>query len=117
MDPSEYFAGSPLGLAVHHRLLAVLGPYRVQVRSSRSQVAYRRRRAFAWLWFAGRYLAHPSAELVLSVALGRHDPSPRFKEVAHPSRAHWFHHLEVGSAEDLDEEVAGWLREAAERAG
>jgi hypothetical protein len=51
------------------------------------------------------------------VALGRHDPSPRFKEVAHPSWSHWIHHLEVRSAEDLDDEVAVWLREAAERAG
>jgi hypothetical protein len=117
VEPSEYFAGSPLGLAVHERVLAVLVPFDVQVRTSRSQVAYRRRRGFAWLWLPGRYLARPSAELVLSLALGRHDPSPRFKEVVHPSRAHWIHHLEVRTAADLDDEVAGWLREAAARAG
>jgi len=27
------------------------------------------------------------------------------------------HHLEVAGPDDIDDEVAGWLREAAERAG
>jgi len=27
------------------------------------------------------------------------------------------HHLEIQNLEDLDDEVAGWLREAADRAG
>jgi hypothetical protein len=118
MDLSDYFAGSPLGLAVHDRVVAALAPFPdVDVRVGRSQVAYRRRRGFAWLWLPGRYLTHPAAELVLSVALGRFHPSPRFKEVVHPARAHWIHHLELSTVADVDEEVAGWLREAAARAG
>jgi len=63
------------------------------------------------------YLANPNAEVVLSIALGRHDDSPRFKEVAHPSPKHWIHHLEVGDIDEVDNEVAAWLIEAAERAG
>ena len=54
---------------------------------------------------------------MLSVALGRLDGSPRWKEVAHPAAAHWMHHLEIHRAADVDAEVEGWLREAAERAG
>jgi hypothetical protein len=54
--------------------------------------------------------------VVLSIALGRRDDSPRWKEVAHPSPKHWIHHLEVRDLADIDDEVAGWLREAAERA-
>jgi hypothetical protein len=53
---------------------------------------------------------------VLSIALGRHDPSTRFKQVVHPAPAHWMHHLELHDADEVDDEVAGWLREAAERA-
>lgn len=86
------------------------------IRVTRSQAAFRRRRGFAYLWLPGRYLRRPSAEVVLSVALRRRDPSPRWKEVAHPARAHWMHHL-VHDPADIDSEVAGWLREAAERAG
>jgi hypothetical protein len=57
------------------------------------------------------------ADVVLSFALERRDPSPRFKEVAHPSPKHWMHHLEIHDVEDVDDEVVGWLRGAAERAG
>jgi hypothetical protein len=56
------------------------------------------------------------APAVLTVALGRHDPSPRWKEVVHPSPQHWVHHLEVRSVDELDAEVAAWLREAWARA-
>ena len=37
--------------------------------------------------------------------------------LAHSAPAHWIHHLEIGSLSDLDDEVAGWLHEAADRAG
>jgi hypothetical protein len=54
--------------------------------------------------------------VVLSVALGRRDASPRFKEVVQPSPTHWMHHLEVDGPDDIDDEVVAWLAEAAERA-
>jgi hypothetical protein len=114
----DFFAGCPLGRAVFDRVAALLGDDGgCSVSVSKSQVSFRRRRAFAWLWRPGRWLARPGADVVLSVSLGRHDPSPRFKEVVHPARAHWMHHLEVGDLAEVDDEVAGWLREAADRAG
>ncbi len=90
-------------------------PY--EVRTSRSQVAFRRRRGFASLWLPGRYLSRPGAEVVLSIALDRPLGSERFKEVAHPAASVWMHHLEVHAPEDLDDEVQGWLRDAALAAG
>ena len=89
----------------------------IEVRVSRSQVAFWRKRGFAYLWMPGQYLKHPGAEVVLSIALGRLDGSDRFKEVAHPTPRHWIHHLEIRDLADLDDEVAGWLHEAAARAG
>ncbi|WP_236828388.1 MULTISPECIES: DUF5655 domain-containing protein [unclassified Blastococcus] len=113
----EHFAGSPLGLAVLGRVrevVATLGG--AEERASRTQVAFRRRRGFAYLWLPGRYVRHPSAEVVLSLVLGREDPSPRFLEVAHPAPAHWVHHLGLARATDVDDEVVTWLAEAAARA-
>jgi hypothetical protein len=118
MQPEDLFAGHPHTLAVHQKVRSVLedlGP--VQVRTSKSQVAFRRRRGFAYVWRPGQYLGDRGAEAVLSIVLDRHDPSPRFKEVTHPAPAHWMHHLEVGDPSEIDEEVAAWLAEAAERAG
>jgi hypothetical protein len=74
------------------------GGGRRQIRTTKSQVAFRRRRGFAYLWLPSRYLA------------------PLAAEVVHPSPAHSVHHLEVTDVAQIDAEVAGWLREAAERA-
>lgn len=118
MGPEEFFAGHPVALAVYFRVRSVLeqlGP--VDIRTTKSQVAFRRVRGFAYLWVPGQYLAKPAADVVLSFALGRHDPSLRLKEVVHPSPRHWMHHLEINDADDIDDEVVGWLREAAERSG
>lgn len=114
----EFLAGHPLGLAALawvRRELAAAGPFEERV--GRSQVAFRRRRGFAWLWLPGQYLAHPQADVVLSLGLGREVSSTRFKEVVQPSRGQWMHHLELHAETDLDDEVAGWLREAHARAG
>jgi hypothetical protein len=116
--PEAFFAAHPLGIATLRRVRdALTGIDGVAVRVSKSQVVFRRRRGFAYLWLPGQYLAKPAAEVVLSIALGREDRSPRWKEVAHPAAAHWMHHLEIGSIDDLDDEVGRLVREAAERAG
>jgi Domain of unknown function (DUF5655) len=117
MTPDEHFAGHPLALAVFDAVRALVeGMGGGEIRTTKSQVTFRRRRSFAYLWLPGRYLAHPAADVVLSVGLGWHDLSPRWKEVMHPSPAHWMHHLEVTDVAQVDAEVAGWLWEAAERA-
>jgi hypothetical protein len=112
-----FFSESPVGLAAHDRVVRVLdnlGQYGTRV--SRSQVAFRRRRGFAYLWLPRRYLGR-GAEVVLSVALDRELPSARWKEVVQPASGRWMHHLEVNAAAEVDEEVAIWLAEAYRAAG
>lgn len=118
MEPESLLAGHPVAEATYRIVraqLEALGP--VTVRTTKSQVAFWRRHGFAYLWLPGQYLRHPGAEVVLAIALGRHDPSNRFKQVSHPSPGQWMHHLEVHAVDELDAEVAGWLTEAAARAG
>lgn len=116
--PLEVFLdGHDRAREVHEAVAEILSEFGpVEARATRSQLAYRRRRAFAWLWLPGTWLARPPDDVVLTIALGRHDPSPRFKEVAHPTPRHWVHHLEVRGPGDLDDDVAAWLREAYDRA-
>ncbi|HEX5949559.1 MAG TPA: DUF5655 domain-containing protein [Actinomycetota bacterium] len=121
MRPEELFDGHPQAREVVDRVRSVLaampGTRPVEVRTTKSQVAFRRSRGFAFVWRPGQYLRGPASEVVLSIALGRRDTSPRFKEVVHPSPAVWMHHLELESPDDVDDEVVGWLREAADAAG
>jgi hypothetical protein len=117
MSPREFFAGSAAGLAIFeavHRMVTAFGE--VDVRVTKSQIALRRRRAFAYVWRPGQYVSS-DVPAVLSIPLSRKLRSDRFKEIAHPSPKVWMHHLEVGSAVDLDDEVRGWLRSAFDAAG
>ncbi|MBN1372764.1 MAG: hypothetical protein JW987_12560 [Anaerolineaceae bacterium] len=84
---------------------------------SKSQVAFRRKKAFAWAWVPGRYLLGKVAPLVLSVSMPQRDASPRWKEVVQPAPGRFMHHLELYKLEDLDEQVIEWLRSAWNWAG
>lgn len=91
----------------------VLGETDVSV--TRSQVAFRRRTGFAYVWRPAQYLDR-GAPLVLTIGLRRRDTSARWKEVAEPHPGRFTHHLELYSEADIDDEVRGWLREAWETA-
>ena len=114
--PEEVFRDSPAGLqlceAVHG---AIMNAVPATVRTTSSQVAFRNRRGFAYVWNPRRHL-RTGVPAVLSIALSRRIDSPRFKEVVQPSRGVWMHHLELNTAGDVDAEVAGWLREAFDAA-
>jgi predicted transport protein len=90
----------------------------VTVQFTKSQVAFRRKRAFAWAWIPAQYLKRRGlAPLVLSLSLPYRDPSSRWKEVIEPSSGKFMHHLELWDPVDLDAEVKAWLRKAWEEAG
>ena len=111
-DVDGFFADSrerALFDAVHS---AVVDLGEVEVRVSRSQIAFRRRHPFAWVWRPGRYLRGDVAPLVLTIGLRRRDASPRWKEVVEPRPGRFTHHLELRSPNDVDAEVRGWLAEA-----
>ena len=112
----EFFAPDPKAISIYRaiarRVLALPG---VELRVTKSQVAFRARRGFAYAWAPGRYVAS-HVPLVLTIALPEPLQSDRFKEVAHPSASVWMHHLELRLVKDVDRDVIGWLRRAYEHA-
>ena len=114
--PEAFFEGSPAGLEIFKTVVGVakdLG--QINVRVTKSQIALRRRRGFAYVWRPGQYIKS-EVPAVLSIALPRHLSSSRFKEVVHPSAAVWMHHLELRKGGDVDDEVRSWMQEAYEAA-
>ncbi len=93
--------------------VAAIGEADVQV--TKSQIAFRRRRGFAYVWRPGQYVTS-DVPAVLSIALSREVSSHRFKSVAHPSTKVWMHHIELHRATQIDDEVRRWLAEAYEDA-
>lgn len=97
-----------------------IGP--AEVRVTKSQVAFRRKTGFAYVWMPAQYLGdggagEKRAPLVLTVGLRRRDTSARWKQVVEPAPGRFTHHLELRSPDEIDDEVVNWLREAWEAAG
>jgi hypothetical protein len=114
----EFFCAYPASRPIFDALqemLAATGP--CEMRITKSQVSFRRRKAFAWAWIPARYLHGETAPLVLSLSLPGRDPSPRWKEVVEPYPGRLMHHLELFTLEALDEEVRTWLTTAWMNAG
>lgn len=111
VTPDELFAGFPKTLAIYRSVqdaVATIGDATIRV--TKSQVAFRRRRGFAYVWRPGQYI-NSEVPAVLSTALPHEEASDRFKEVVHPSANIWMHHIELHGATEVDHQVAAWLAE------
>lgn len=115
----QYFQGrDPLARTLFDAVVeAVQSVGDADIRVTKSQIAFRRQRSFAWTWLPGQYLSGAVAPLVLTIDLDRFDTSRRWKEVAEPTLNHFMHHLELRRPDDLDAGVLDCLREAWAKAG
>lgn len=114
----QFFSGFPEAWAIFTTLrqaIEAIGP--VELRVSKSQVAFSRRRVVALAWRPGQNLPGKHAPLVLTVALRRRDSSSRWKQIVEPSPGRFTHHLELFSSKEIDDQVRSWLIEAWQQAG
>jgi hypothetical protein len=117
MTLDEFFSGREESRRIFDTLRAAidaLGP--ADLRVTKSQVAFRRSRSFAWAWVPDRYLRGGHAPLVLTLSFAQRDNSQRWKQIVEPAPGRFTHHLELHAASEIDDEVRRWLREAWEAA-
>jgi hypothetical protein len=117
MTLDEFFSGREESRRIFDTLRAAidaLGP--AEVRVTKSQVAFRRSKAFAWAWVPDRYLRGRHAPLVLTLSFAQRDDSRRWKEIVEPAPGRFTHHLELHTEIEIDEEVRCWLQKAWEAA-
>ena len=115
--PEQLFDGYTDSLAICRGVEQALSHFdEVRVKVTKSQVAFRRRKAFAFLWRPGQYISS-GVPAVLSIALPCEVQSRRLKEVAHPAPKVWMHHLELRDVNEVDEQVCDWLAAAYDAAG
>lgn len=116
LTPEVFFGESLIGLQIFEaiqRTVDAIGESTIRV--TKSQIAFRRRKGFAYVWRPGQYVKN-DAPAVLSIALGREVTSDRIKSVAHPHPTVWMHHLELRDPGEVDEDVRELLCEAHRRA-
>jgi hypothetical protein len=89
----------------------------VKVVASKSQVSFRDRRAFAWVWLPQRYTKNrPPESVTLTISLDHEVADERVAEAVQAKPGRWTHHIVIERAKDFDATVKRWLREAHDQA-
>lgn len=113
------FEGDPSGIALFGLVRDVVesfGP--IALRVTRTQVAFARRRQFAWAWRPNRWTRkRPEHSVVVSFGLAERIVDGRIVEATESAPGRWMHHVLLVASADLDEDVRAWLRRAYDEAG
>ena len=116
-DELLFFNQKPQALPIYHRLKQQLVQRipGMTVRVSKTQIGFFNRRGFACVSFTPCRKAkdRPPVWLTVTFGLAEQTCSPRIDAATQPDPGRWTHHVMVGSAEELDDELLGWLQEAA----
>ena len=117
LDEMMFFDRHPAALPLYEKLkgaiVTEIPEARIEVR--KTQISFFKKHMFAAASFAPVRKAKDRPEPFLTVTFGlryRAD-SPRIDAAAEPYPGRWTNHVMIGSAEEVDAELMGWIREAA----
>lgn len=88
----------------------------VKIKVSKTQISFSNKRGFAFVSFnpCRRAKERPGIWMTISFGLRYRKDSPRVDVATEPYPNRWTHHMMVGSVEEINDELMGWIREAAE---
>ena len=88
----------------------------VKIKVSKTQISFSNKRGFAFVSFnpCRRAKERPEVWMTVTFGLSYRKDSPRIDVATEPYPNRWTHHIMVGSEEEIDAELMGWIREAAE---
>jgi hypothetical protein len=86
------------------------------IKVSKTQISFSNKRGFAFVSFhpCRRSKERPNVWMTVTFGLSYQKDSPRIDAATEPYPNRWTHHVMVGSEEEIDIELMGWIREAAE---
>ena len=88
----------------------------VKIKVSKTQISFSNKRSFTFVSFnpCRRAKERPNVWMTVTFGLSYRKDSPRIDVVTEPYPNRWTHHVMVGSEEEIDDELMGWIYEAAE---
>lgn len=88
----------------------------VNIKVAKTQITFAGRRGFAFVSFnpSRKAKERPAAWMTVSFGLGYRRESPRIDVATQAYPGRWTHHVMVGTPGEIDEELLGWIQEAAE---
>lgn len=87
----------------------------VKIKAAKTQITFANRRGFAFVSFnpCRRAKDRPAVWMTVTFGLGCRKASPRIDAATEPYPGRWTHHVMVGTPDEIDEELLGWILEAA----
>lgn len=113
MTPDDLFGHDAAAKRIFAAIARAVVPLdQTTMKTTKSQVAFHRRRNFALVWAPRQYLSAEAAPIVLSMSFPAKDKSPRWKDVTKVGKGRYTHHLELWYVKDVDRQVTNWLKSA-----
>ena len=87
----------------------------VKIKVAKTQITFAKRYGFAFVSFNPCRSAknRPAVWVTVTFGLGYRKESPRIDVATQPYPGRWTHHVMVGTPDEIDEELLGWIQEAA----
>jgi len=116
-DVLFFFEKDPAALelyeAFERTVLALVPDTGVKVQ--KTQITFTNPRVFAAVSFlpARKKALRPDHYITVTLGLPRRLDSPRVDVVSEPYPGRWTHHFLIAARDEFDDEMSGWIREAA----
>lgn len=103
----------PLYEALEERILAELRDVKIKVQ--KTQITFSNKRNFAFVSFLPVRKAGERPDIFIAVTFGLsyRKESPRIDAATEPYPNRWTHHMLISRTEEIDDELMGWIEEAA----
>lgn len=87
----------------------------VEIKVQKTQIAFSNKHNFAFVSFlpVRKKKERPEVYIVVTFGLGYCVESPRIDAAVEPYPGRWTHHVLISAVEEFDEELMGWVKEAA----
>ena len=111
---NEKTAALPLYEAFARRLLAEID--NVTIKVQKTQISFSNRHNFAFASFlpVRKAMERPETYITVTFGLRYKKESPRIDVASEPYPNRWTHHMLISSMDEIDDELMGWIKEAAE---
>ena len=88
----------------------------MKIKVAKTQITFAKRYGFAFMSFnpCRRAKDRPAVWMTVTFGLGYRKESPRIDVATEAYPGRWTHHVMVGSVDEIDEELLGWIKEAAD---
>ena len=111
---SQRMEALPLYEKLEGQILAEIPDVKIKV--AKTQISFSNKRGFAFVSFnpCRRAKERPAAWMTVSFGLGYRKEAERIDVATEPYPGRWTHHVMVGSTAEIDDELLGWIKEAAD---